>query len=115
MAKPTRQNTKASKKRQVVEEVSDHEDDHLDNIAIDMGSSDEEDNSNVESDNDDPVEAFPELTLSDDDDDEENDDDYDGEEEDEEEEPEDSDDYLDGDSLDEADLDDEPVKISYKR
>ncbi|KAI8089145.1 NUC169 domain-containing protein [Halteromyces radiatus] len=109
MTKSTRQ-TKPTRKRQV--EESDNEDDHLDNIAIDMGSSDEEADY---SDNDDSntIETFPELTLSDDD---ENDSDFESDQEVDEEEEEQDSDYLEGDSLDEDDLDqEESKKISYKR
>ncbi|KAF7728264.1 Ribosome bioproteinsis protein erb1 [Apophysomyces ossiformis] len=90
-----------SRKRKVVEpeesgDESDIED--FNDVAIDMGSSDEE----IEEDqdgmdaSDSEVEEFPEISLSDDE-----------AEEEEENAEEDEDDYMEGDSLDEADLEEE--------
>ncbi|KAG0170402.1 Ribosome biogenesis protein erb1 [Apophysomyces sp. BC1034] len=96
------------RKRKVVE-PEEEEDDESDaenfgNVAIDMGSSDEEeeDLDNMDA-SDSEVEAFPEISLSDDEEAEEDEE----EEDEEEEEEEDDDDYMEGDSLDEADWDEE--------
>ncbi|KAI9004862.1 NUC169 domain-containing protein [Phycomyces nitens] len=113
-AKPA--TTKPSRKRQVVEEESSDEDQVEDfgDVEIDMGSSDEEQDDEMNG-SDSEIEEFPELTLSDDEEEDleplqESEDEEEEEDEDEDEAIEgdsDTDDYLGGDSLDEADLEEE--------
>jgi hypothetical protein len=95
--------TKSLKRRAVEEEIDESDQEDFGNVAIDMGSSDEEETGDNDQD-DENTEAFPEISLSDD---EEDDEDFQADSEDLEDDEEEEDEYMAGDSLDEADLDEE--------
>ncbi|CEP12662.1 hypothetical protein [Parasitella parasitica] len=100
--------TRSLKRKAVGEDQDESDGDDFGNVDIDMGSSDEENDNDIKEDDEDAV-AFPEISLSDEDEDDEDfhADSEELEEDDQDLESGDEDDYMAGDSLDEADLDEE--------
>ncbi|KAI9274353.1 NUC169 domain-containing protein [Phascolomyces articulosus] len=124
----TQGNGKRSLKKRAAEALEEEEDSDNDSdygeIALDAGDSDGDEEieameNDIDDESDSEIEAFPELSISSDEEDSDYDDykaDADDQEErsqedEDEEEEEEDDDYMAGDSLDEADLEEEELKI----